>query len=67
MVDGVEQFAWRFVWVHYGKLQGNEVIWVSDDRRILRIDWGPDYGGCWIEEMPRDRVDEGIPAHIRVE
>ena len=66
-VDGVEREAWRFVWAHYGSPNGNEVFWIADDRRLVRIDWGPDYGGCWIEELPRGRVGEGIPDHIRVE
>jgi hypothetical protein len=66
-VDGVEREAWRFVWAHYGSPNGNEVFWISDDRRLVRIDWGPDYGGCWCEEIPKERVAEGIPAHVKVE
>ena len=66
-VDGLERQAWRFVWAHYGSPYGNEVFWLADDRRIVRIDWGPDYGGCWCEEVPRDRIAEGIPDHIGLE
>ncbi len=65
-VDGEEIEAWCFAWRHYGsrKDEEDEHYFVSDDRRLMRIDWGPNYGNCWCELVPEERVLEGVPEHV---
>ena len=59
--------AWCFAWRHYGARppENDEHFHVSDDRRLLRVDWGPDYNGCWSEAMTKDAILATIPEHLR--
>jgi len=66
-IDGLERDAWRVVWIHYGRPKGAETFWVTDDRRLVRIDWGEDYAGCWCEESTRERVAEELPDGVEPE
>jgi hypothetical protein len=68
-VDGKPNRAAAVTWRHYGRPDGGEAvewIYVSPERELLRIDWGPDYGGCWCERVAgRDALTaKPIPAHI---
>ncbi len=66
-VAGRSVDAWRFEWKHYGEYGGNELFFVTDDRRLVRIEWGPNYSGCVSEAVSADEVMVGAPAHIRME
>ncbi|GMV80560.1 MAG: hypothetical protein AMXMBFR7_17440 [Planctomycetota bacterium] len=65
-VDGQDLNAWCFAWRHYGTRppEEDEKFYVTDDRKLVRIDWGPSYGFCWCEAVPKDRLAEGVPAHV---
>jgi len=66
-VDGRNIEAWCFALRHYGTDpdEHDEKFYVTDDRRLVRIDWGPNYGGCWTEAMPRDKIMKTVPKHVR--
>jgi hypothetical protein len=67
-VKGKPTPAWCFVWKHWGEGGDNfERIYVSDERRIVRIEWGPHNGGCWCEAIGRGEAGKGIPKGIKVE
>jgi hypothetical protein len=66
-VDGSTVDAWRFHWRHYGDYGEEERFYVSDDRRLVRVDWGANYGGCWAELVDETHVLDGAPEHVRVE
>ena len=60
--------AWCFVWKHWGEGGDNfERIHVSDERRIVRIEWGPHNGNCWCEAITKAEAGKGIPKNIKVE
>jgi hypothetical protein len=60
----VEAFA--FAWRHYGDHGpgGDEVLFVDRERRLVRVEWGPGYGGCWSVAVPKERVLDGAPDFI---
>jgi len=64
-IDGDVE-AYTFTWRSYGAHpQENDVrIHVDDERRPVRIDWGPDYGHCVSLLATRERALEGLPAHV---
>ena len=66
-VGGKTVEAVCFAWRHYGARapEDDEHFYVSDDRRLLRVDWGPDYNGCWSEAMAREEIFATIPEHLR--
>jgi len=66
-VDGEEVSAWCFEWRHYGEYGESEKFYVTDDRKLVRIDWGPNYAGCWAENVPEANVVDGVPEHVKVE
>ncbi|MCC6739011.1 MAG: PDZ domain-containing protein [Planctomycetia bacterium] len=66
-VNGRTVPAWVFAWRHWGESPNFERFFVSDDRRLVRIEWGPDYAGCWCEAVTKAEAARGIPGHIRVE
>lgn len=66
-VNGRRVPAWCFAWRHWGEGPNFERFYVSDQRRLVRIEWGPDYAGCWCEEVTKAEASKGIPKHIRVE
>jgi hypothetical protein len=66
-VDGAETEAWCFAWRHYGVVEGTELFYVSDDRRLVRVEWGPGYGYCNADLVDRERVLDGVPEHVTVE
>jgi hypothetical protein len=66
-VDGEEVEAWCFVWRHYGEYGESERFYVTDDRKLVRVDWGPNYGMCWAVNVPAAEVLDGVPEHVRLE
>jgi len=68
-VDGKDVNAWCFAWRHYGTRppEEDEKFYVTDAREMVRIDWGPNYGFCWCEALPKERLGEGVPSHVLVE
>lgn len=68
-VDGADVDAWCFAQRHYGlgTYGGDERFYVTDDRRLVRADWGPNYAGCSGEAVPPERLNDGLPAHVRFE
>lgn len=65
-VNGAEREAWCYTWRGYGaKPEADcEHLYVSDDRELLRIDWGPDYGGCWCELVDGPDALGPLPPHV---
>jgi hypothetical protein len=65
-VLGKEVEAWCFAWRHYGvgRDEDDEKFWVSDDRKLVRIDWGPDYGGCWCELVEGKEALGKLPVKV---
>jgi len=65
-VDGRTVEAWTFAQRHYGlgTYGGDERFHVTDDRRLVRIDWGPNYADCWAEAVARDDLMDGVPEHV---
>lgn len=65
-VEGKEVSAWCFHQRHYGLAGygGDERFYVTEDRRLVRVDWGPNYAGCCGESVPRDQVNDGVPEHV---
>lgn len=63
---GREVEAWSFAWRHYGTRSPDEdeKFFVTEDRKLIRMEWGPGYGNCWADALPKDRVFDGIPAHV---
>lgn len=61
--------AWCFAWRHYGAPSDteDEKFWLDDERRMIRIDWGPRYGDCWCELVAGPGELKGLPAHVKVE
>ncbi|MCE9583572.1 MAG: PDZ domain-containing protein [Planctomycetes bacterium] len=66
-VNGKKIPAWCFAWRHWGEGANFERFWVSDHRCLVRIEWGPDYAGCWCEAVTEAEAGKGLPGHIRVE
>ncbi len=66
-VDGVTVSAWCFRQFHYGVYEEEERFYVSDDRRLVRVDWGPGYNNCTAELVDADHVLDGVAPHITVE
>jgi hypothetical protein len=66
-VDGADVDAWRFTYHHYGEYGELERFYVTDDRRLARVDWGENYGGCWGESVAEDALLDGVPAHVTIE
>ncbi|KAF0246122.1 MAG: hypothetical protein FD180_953 [Planctomycetota bacterium] len=66
-VNGKRVPAWCFACRHYGEGANFERFYVSDARRLVRIEWGQDYGGCWCEAITKPEAGKGIPKHIKVE
>ncbi|MCC6573015.1 MAG: PDZ domain-containing protein [Planctomycetes bacterium] len=66
---GKDVAAWCFAWRHYGAPNDaeDEKFWVDDERRMLRIDWGPRYGNCWCELVNGPGDLKGLPKHVKVE
>lgn len=65
---GCELEAWEIAWRHYGMRppEDDEYFYVTDERKIVRIDWGPEYGGCWCEAIPKTQMTKGVPKHLLV-
>lgn len=61
--------AFGFAWRHYGARppEDDEHFYVSDDRRLLRVDWGPGSNGCWSEARARGEIFATIPEHLRID
>jgi len=68
-VDGQDLEAWCFGWRLYGDLPLEEdaLFYVTDDRRMVRVDWGPGYGYCWAELLDADRWLEGVPENVKAD
>jgi hypothetical protein len=66
-VDGEDTEAWQFRWVHYGESGEEERFYVSADRRLVRVDWGENYGNCVGEMVDEARVLEGVPGHVTLD
>lgn len=68
-VAGETVEAFGFAWRHYGARppEDDEHSYVSDDRRLLRVDWGPGYNGCWSEARARGEIFATIPEHLRID
>lgn len=66
-VDGADVDTWCFAWHHYGEVEGTEKFYVSDDRRLVRVEWGPGYGNCNAELVEAEHVLDGVPEHVTVE
>jgi hypothetical protein len=64
-VDGREVPVWTYELRHYGAYGECERFHITDDRRVARIDWGANYGGCWAEAVPREKLLEGVPERVR--
>lgn len=66
-VLGKDTDTWAFAWRHYGerKAEDDETFYLSPDRKIVRVDWGPGYGGCRAELVPKEDMMYGIPDHVR--
>ncbi|MGE0433237.1 MAG: hypothetical protein AB7K09_13170 [Planctomycetota bacterium] len=69
MVGGQAVNAWCFAWRHYGMRPADEDerFYVDDERNMVRIEWGPDYGGCWCERVESREALGDLPAHVKVE
>lgn len=65
-VDGKTVGAWCFAWRQYGQGNRFERFWVSEERRLVKIEWGENYGGCWCEEVKKADVAKGLPKHVKV-
>ncbi len=65
-VDGADVSAWCFRQRHYGLAGygGDEAFYVTDDRSLVRVDWGPNYAGCWGEAVAPDQVNAGVPEAV---
>lgn len=57
-VDGEPTPVWTYAWRHYGHSGGEERFHVDDQGELVRIDWGPTYGGCWAERVSRDELGD---------
>lgn len=66
-IDGTQIEAWRFEQRHYGETGVSEKFYVTEDRVLVRIDWGPNYGGCWAVNVGKEHVLDGVPEHVKVE
>lgn len=66
-VGGAQVPAWCFAWKHWGEGDSFERFYVSDDRRLVRIEWGPHNGNCFCEAITKADAGRGIPKQIRVE
>jgi hypothetical protein len=58
--------AWGYAWRHYGTRapEEDEHFYVNDERKVVRIDWGPGYGGCWCDDAPKERVLADCPEFL---
>jgi hypothetical protein len=67
-VDGEDVEAWCIVQRHYGldSYGGDERMYVTDDRRLARVDWGPNYAGCWGELVAPEDVLDGVPDNVHL-
>ena len=67
-VDDEDVDAWCIVQRHYGldAYGGDERMYVTDDRRLVRVDWGPNYAGCWGEAVDPADVLDGVPDHVKL-
>ena len=67
-VDGADVDAWCIVQRHYGldSYGGDERFHVTDDRRLVRVDWGPNYADCWGELVPPGDVLDGAPPGVQL-
>lgn len=64
-VDGRDVPVWTYELRHYGAYGERERFHLTSDRRVARIDWGANYGGCWAEAVPRERLLDGVPERVR--
>lgn len=64
-----EHLAWKFVARTYGTRPEEECIrfFLSDDRTLVRLDWGPDYGNCWCEEVSAGELHDSVPPEMKPE
>ena len=68
-VAGEEVEAWCFTQDHYGPVDYGdaELYFVTDERRLVRVEWGSNYAGCWAEEVPFDELLDGVPPHVTLD
>ncbi|HHH76048.1 MAG TPA: hypothetical protein ENL03_03370 [Phycisphaerae bacterium] len=66
-IDGRDTETWCFAWRHYGCREEvqDEKMYVTEDRQLVLIEWGPDYQNCRTEMLPKKRVLELTPKSIR--
>jgi hypothetical protein len=65
-VAGKEVNAWCFAWKHYGYRppEEEEKFFISDDRKLVRLEWGPNYANCWSEWLPKEQALKGLPEIV---
>ncbi len=63
-VAGRSVDAWCYEWRHYGDYGENELFYVDDARRLVRVEWGANYGHCWGESVPERELMDGVPPGL---